>query len=150
MKQFFAFLGLSTSAIMAHAADKPNIVFFFADDQTTSTVGAYGNTIVKTPNLDRLADEGTLFRNAFVSQAICCVSRTTILTGLVVRRYFTPGNPDLARADAVDTLYSDILRENGYRTGYFGKWHAKMPDGYRQEDHFDEFEHIFRLSLIHI
>ena len=144
MKQFFAFLALATSAIMAHASDKPNIVFFFADDQTTSTLGAYGNTIVQTPNLDRLADEGTLFRNAFVSQAICWVSRTTILTGLVGRSYGTPGNPDLARADAVDTLYSDILRENGYRTGYFGKWHAKMPVGYRREDHFDEFEHIFR------
>ena len=144
MKQFFAFLALAISAIMAHASDKPNIVFFFADDQTTSTLGAYGNTIVQTPNLDRLADEGTLFRNAFVSQAICWVSRTTILTGLVGRSYGTPGNPDLARADAVDSLYSDILRENGYRTGYFGKWHAKMPDGYRREDHFDEFEHIFR------
>tara|TARA_B100000519_G_C14251584_1_gene442710 strand:- start:1149 stop:3344 length:2196 start_codon:yes stop_codon:yes gene_type:complete len=144
MKQFFAFPALAISAIMAHASDKPNIVFFFADDQTTSTLGAYGNTIVQTPNLDRLADEGTLFRNAFVSQAICWVSRTTILTGLVGRSYGTPGNPDLARADAVDTLYSDILRENGYRTGYFGKWHAKMPDGYRREDHFDEFEHIFR------
>jgi choline-sulfatase len=44
----------------------------------------------------------------------------------------------------VSTLYSDILREHGYRTGYFGKWHAKMPNGYRREDHFDEFEAISR------
>ncbi len=44
----------------------------------------------------------------------------------------------------METLYSDILRAGGYRTGYFGKWHAKMPKGYREEDHFDEFEAIGR------
>ncbi len=84
------------------------------------------------------------FENAFVSQAICWVSRTTILTGLTGRSYGTPGAHDQARPDAVATLYSDLLREHGYRTGYFGKWHAKMPKGYRQADHFDEFEAIGR------
>jgi choline-sulfatase len=126
------------------AEKQPNIVFFFADDQTTDSLGCYGNDIVKTPNIDRLAENGTLFQHAFVSQAICWVSRTTILTGLTGRSYGTPGNHDQARADAVETLYSDILRDHGYRTGYFGKWHAKMPEGYKPEDHFDEFEAIFR------
>ena len=125
-------------------ADRPNIVFFFADDQTTSTLGCYGNGVVKTPTIDALARRGTRFSNAFVSHSICWVSRTTILTGLTGRSYGTPGNHDQARADAVSTLYSDILRENGYRVGYFGKWHAKMPKGYRREDHFDEFEAIGR------
>jgi arylsulfatase A-like enzyme len=122
----------------------PNIVFFFTDDQTTSTLGCYGNEVVRTPNLDRLATRGTLFRNAFVSHSICWVSRTTILTGLVGRSYGTPSNPDQARPDAVERLYPDILRGHGYRTGYFGKWHAKMPKGYRPDDHFDEFEAIGR------
>ncbi len=126
------------------ASERPNIVFFFADDQTISTVGCYGNGVVQTPNIDSLAKRGTRFRNAFVSHSICWVSRTTILTGLTGRSYGTQGRQDLARADAVATLYSDILRENGYRTGYFGKWHAKMPRGYRREDHFDEFEAIGR------
>jgi arylsulfatase A-like enzyme len=72
------------------------------------------------------------------------VSRTTILSGLTGRGYRTPGNPELARPDAVNTLYTDILRDNGYRTGYFGKWHAKMPKGYVREDHFDAFEAISR------
>ena len=126
----------------AHA--KPNIVFFFTDDQTSSSLGCYGHPIAKTPNIDRLAANGTRFNNAFVSQAICWVSRTTILTGLIGRSYGTPANADQARPDAVKTLYSDILRENGYRTGYFGKWHAKMPKGYKKEDHFDEFEAIGR------
>ncbi|MDF1860321.1 MAG: sulfatase-like hydrolase/transferase [Verrucomicrobiales bacterium] len=126
------------------AAEPPNIVFFFTDDQTTSTIGCYGNPIVQTPNIDGLAARGTRFENAFVSHSICWVSRTTILSGLTGRSFGTSSNPDTARADAVETLYSDILRENGYRTGYFGKWHAKMPKGYKQADHFDEFEAIGR------
>ncbi|EMI22453.1 mucin-desulfating sulfatase (N-acetylglucosamine-6-sulfatase) [Rhodopirellula maiorica SM1] len=119
-------------------------MFFFADDQTTSTLGCYGNDVIQTPNIDGLAARGTRFENAFVSQAICWVSRTTILSGLTGRSYGTAANPDVARADAVETLYSDLLRENGYRTGYFGKWHAKMPAGYRNQEHFDEFEAIGR------
>lgn len=127
-----------------YADERPNIVFFFADDQTTSTVGCYGNSVIQTPNIDALAARGTRFENASVSQAICWVSRTTILTGLTGRSYGTPSNPELARPDAVETLYSDILRQNGYRTGYFGKWHAKMPKGFQKEKHFDEFEAISR------
>ncbi len=126
------------------ADERPNIVFFFTDDQTTSTIGCYGNRVVETPNIDSLAARGMRFENAFVSHSICWVSRTTILSGLTGRSYGTAANPEQARPDAVATLYSDILRGGGYRTGYFGKWHAKMPNGYRKEDHFDEFEAIGR------
>ncbi|MFK7778336.1 MAG: sulfatase-like hydrolase/transferase, partial [Gimesia sp.] len=126
------------------AAEQPNIVFFFADDQTTSTIGCYGNSVIQTPNIDKLAARGTRFENAYVSQAICWVSRTTILTGLTGRSFGTSANPEFARPDAAQTLYSDILRSNGYRTGYFGKWHAKMPKGYQKKNHFDEFEAIGR------
>lgn len=126
------------------AAEPPNIVFFFADDQTTSTLGCYGNPVIKTPNIDALARLGTRFDNACVSHSICWVSRTTILTGLTGRSFGTSGNPDTATAEAAETLYSDILRQQGYRTGYYGKWHAKMPRKFKREDHFDEFEAIGR------
>ena len=115
-----------------YADDKPNIVFFFADDQTTSTLGCYGNQVVKTPNIDELAVRGTRFSNACVSQAICWVSRTTILTGLTGRSYGTPANPEMTRPDAVETLYTDLLRENGYRVCFYGKWHAKMPKEFQR------------------
>ena len=144
MKHFLALAFAIALPIVAAAADRPNIVFFFTDDQTTSTLACYGHPLVKTPHIDNLAARGTRFTNAFVSHSICWVSRTTILTGLTGRSYGTPGTRDLARADAVNVLYSDILHEHGYRTGYFGKWHAKMPQGYRREDHFDEFEAIGR------
>jgi len=138
-------LSLALGLTSLYADDQPpNIVFFFTDDQTTSTIGCYGNAVVQTPNIDALAEQGTRFENGFVSHSICWVSRTTILSGLTGRSFGTPANPDTARADAVETLYSDILRDNGYRTGYFGKWHAKMPKGYKAADHFDEYEAIFR------
>ncbi len=124
--------------------DRPNIVFFFADDQTSSSLGCYGHPLAKTPNIDRLAADGTRFANAFVSQSICWVSRTTILTGLTGRSYGTPGRHDAARPDAVKELYVDILRRAGYRTGFAGKWHAKMPKGYSAADHFDVFQPIRR------
>ncbi len=135
---------LVTGVSLLSANEKPNIVFFFTDDQTSSALACYGNPIAKTPNLDSLAARGTRFENSFVSHSICWVSRTTILSGLTGRGFGTPENPDQARPDAVKELYSDILRANGYRTGYFGKWHAKMPKGYKQADHFDEFEAIGR------
>ena len=144
MKYLFTVAFILCSFLVPAKAQQPNIVFFFTDDQTTSTLGCYGNNVVKTPNIDGLASRGTRFANAFVSHSICWVSRTTILTGLTGRGYGTSGAPDQARPDAVETLYSDLLREQGYRTGYFGKWHAKMPKGYDPKEHFDVFEAIGR------
>ena len=143
MKLLFLLISLvfSTATIWAK---KPNIVFFFTDDQTSSILGCYGHPLVKTPNIDRLAKEGTRFENAFVSQSICWVSRTTILTGLTGRSYGVPGNHDMAKPEAVEKLYVDYLRDAGYRTGFAGKWHAKMPKGWKAQDHFDEFHPIGR------
>ena len=131
-------------ACSAQAAKQPNIVFFFADDQTSSSLACYGHPLAKTPNIDRLAATGTRFSNSCVSQAICWVSRTTILTGLTGRSYGTPGRRDAARPDAVKELYVDLLRKAGYRTGFAGKWHAKMPKGWNAAEHFDVFQPIGR------
>jgi choline-sulfatase len=141
---------VATLALIAYlnvavdGAEKPNIVFFLADDQTTSVLGCYGHPFVQTPNLDGLAARGVRFQNACVSHSICWVSRTTLLTGRTGRSYGTPGNPELTRPDVAERLISDYLRQGGYRTGFFGKWHAKMPKGYKPEEHFDAYENIFR------
>lgn len=144
MTRFAIALIILLQAAAATQAARPNIVFFFTDDQTTSTLGCYGNEVVQTPHIDALAQRGTRFANAFVSQPICWVSRTSILTGRYGRSYGTPSDPEQTRPDAASTLYSDLLRQQGYRTGFYGKWHAKMPAGYRPQDHFDEFEAIGR------
>ncbi|MBP83350.1 MAG: acetylglucosamine-6-sulfatase [Verrucomicrobiales bacterium] len=141
---FYLLIGFALQPLSLRSETPPNIVFFFADDQTTSTLGCYGNEVVQTPNIDALAQRGTRFENSFVSHPICWISRTTILTGLTGRSFSTPDNPEQATPEAVENLYPDILRANGYRTGYFGKWHAKMPKGFVKEDHFDEFEAIAR------
>lgn len=125
-------------------AAKPNIVFFFTDDQTYSTLGCYGHPIVKTPHIDSLAERGVRFQNAFVSQSICWVSRSSILTGLTGRSYGTAEDPEQPRPEVSRTLYTDLLREHGYRTGHYGKWHTKLAKGDKPEAHFDEYEAITR------
>lgn len=128
------------------AADekRPNIIFFFADDQTSSSLSCYGHPLAQTPNIDALAAKGTRFRNSFVSQPICWVSRATILTGLTGRSFGTPETPDDPRPEAATTLYTDLLRGAGYRTAHIGKWHTRLPEGNRPQDHFDTFEAISR------
>ena len=144
MKAHLLLLSLTLSILPQAYAKRPNIVFFFTDDQTSSSLGCYGHPLAKTPNIDGLAARGTRFANAFVSQSICWVSRTTILSGLTGRTFGVYGNHDQAKPEAVEKLYVDYLRDAGYRTGFAGKWHAKMPKGWKAEDHFDVFERIGR------
>ncbi len=122
----------------------PNILFFFTDDQRNNTLGCAGHPIIKTPHIDRLAAQGVRFENAFVQHSICWVNRTTILTGLTARSFGEKTNPDAATAASLANLFPDRLGEAGDRTGFYGKWHAKMPKDFAPEDHFDEFEKIFR------
>lgn len=131
------------------AEDRPNIVFFLADDQTSSSLGCYGNPVVQTPTLDGLAARGVRFQHALVSQSICWVSRTSILTGRTGRSYGTPENPEQTRPEVAETLFPDLLRSAGYRTGFFGKWHAKMPESFEPAEHFDVFESIQRNPYYH-
>jgi arylsulfatase A-like enzyme len=140
-------LTLLPALVLLHsaiAADRPNILFFFTDDQRNDTLGCAGHPIVKTPTIDKLAGQGVRFQNMFVSHSICWVSRTSILCGLTARSFGRETQPDAAKPEAVEELFTDIMRDAGYRTGFFGKWHAKMPKDFKAEDHFDEIEKIFR------
>src|SRR5215831_9804436 len=78
---------------------KPNILFILSDDQRFDALGCLGHPFLKTPNLDRLAAQGVLFRNAFVTTPICAASRASILTGRYERTHkYTFGTPPLAPA----------------------------------------------------
>src|SRR5215207_200439 len=72
---------------MALAATPPNILFLVADDLRADALGCAGNKIVQTPNIDGLAKRGTMFRNAFVTTSICCVSRASLFSGQYARRH---------------------------------------------------------------
>ena len=99
-----------------------NVVFLLADDLRWDALGCTGNRIVRTPNIDRLAAEGVLFTNSFVTTSICAVSRASFLSGQYARRhgindFATPFSPT-----AWAQTYPALLRKAGYRTGFIGKF----------------------------
>jgi arylsulfatase A-like enzyme len=110
---------------------RPNIVVVLADDMRWDYLGAIGaNKIVQTPNLDKLAAEGTLFSNAFVTSAICTPSRTSILTGMYERKHgVTFGSNSVMTEEAYANTYPMLLRKNGYYTGWVGKNHTPIGKG---------------------
>ncbi|WP_051287047.1 sulfatase family protein [Algoriphagus mannitolivorans] len=101
---------------------RPNIIFILTDDQRWDALGFAGNPIIQTPEMDRLASEGTYFENAFVTTPICAASRASILTGLYERTHgYTFGQGDI-KQPYMDQSYPVKLRESGYYTGFFGKF----------------------------
>lgn len=121
----------------AQAAARPNIVYIMTDDHACQAVGAYGHPIVRlapTPNLDRLAARGMVFRESFVENSISAPSRATLLTGMYSHRH---GQTTLQYGimDTACVHFPELLHEAGYRTAIFGKWHLSIePRGF---DHYD-------------
>jgi arylsulfatase A-like enzyme len=114
--------GINISAwLTAPETSAPNIIFIIGDDISHDDIGCYGNPLVKTPNIDRLAKDGLLFNNVFVTSSSCSPSRTSILTG----RY--PHNTGAAELHtelpAHLTYFPEQLRKAGYYTALMGKWH---------------------------
>ncbi len=101
---------------------KPNIIFLLADDMRYNSLGCMGNSVIKTPNIDRLASHGTIFKNAYVTTSICCISRASIFSGQYAARHriydFTTNFSDSARRNN----FPAILKRNGYYTGFIGKY----------------------------
>lgn len=119
-------------AILQAAPSRPNLIFLLADDQTTYSMGCYGNTDVSTPNMDRLAAAGMVFDNHYNTTAICMASRASILTGLYEYRHgcnFEHGNLQM---DFWARSYPVLLKRAGYRTAFAGKIGIEVtgqPDG---------------------
>lgn len=115
---------------LSDAAERPNIIFILTDDQSYGLMGCDGNTITQTPNIDRLASEGTFFDYAHVTSAICTPSRISILLSQYERKHgvnFNSGTSVSPEAWAMS--YPVALRESGYYTGYVGKNHSPIGEG---------------------
>ena len=103
------------------SSKRPNILFIMSDDHAYQAISAYGSQLIKTPNIDRLADEGMLFSNACVSNSICAPSRATILTG---KHTHINGKIDNRMPfDTTQVTFPQIFQKNGYETAMFGKLH---------------------------
>ncbi len=137
--------GLQACAPREAAAALPNIVFILADDLGWHQLSCYGNSFYETPNIDRLAREGMRFTQAYAAAPVCSPTRASLMTGKYPARLhitdFIPGNPypfaklktpDWQRALPLrEVTIAEWLRERGYATGHFGKWHLNKDKEYR-------------------
>jgi arylsulfatase A-like enzyme len=126
------------SATAQGNTEKPNILWINAEGVPVSMLGCYGSLLMQTPNIDRIAREGMLFRNAFCTNALCAPSRGTLLTGKYAHLHGMTGNggPDdevsmsnPRRYDPSQETFVRIMRAHGYQTGHAGKWHVPGTPG---------------------
>ena len=121
---------------MLNAAERPNILFFFTDDHALKALSAYGGPLARiapTPNLDRIAREGMLFRHCLVTNSICGPSRAVVLTGKY--SHLNGHRTNKESFDGSQQTVSKLLQAVGYQTAIVGKWHLKStPTGF---DHFE-------------
>jgi arylsulfatase A-like enzyme len=121
---------LGLTSLRLHAADlPPNVVYIMSDDVGYGDLGCYGANKVKTPNLDRIAREGTRFTDAHSSASVCTPTRFAFMTGRYAWRQrgtgIAPGNATLLIPVGTPTVPA-ILKRAGYRTGIVGKWHLGL------------------------
>lgn len=146
-------LAATTHLPQAHADTPPNIVFIFADDWGWGDLSCHGNNWIKTPNLDQFAAEGTDFHQFTVNNPVCSPSRTAVLTGqfparhhvhqhfATVQHHVRAGMPDWLDPQA--PMLPRMLKDAGYATAHFGKWHLtnrKILDSPPPSDYgYDEY-----------
>jgi len=119
---------------------RPSIVFILADDLGYGDLGCYGQTRIKTPNIDRLAAEGMRFTDCYAGSTVCAPSRCALMTGLHTGHCWVRGNAKLALRPQ-DVTVAEILKTAGYHTGLIGKWGLgnEHTTGVPQAKGFDEF-----------
>tara|TARA_B100001094_G_scaffold13685_2_gene11952 strand:+ start:2553 stop:3968 length:1416 start_codon:yes stop_codon:yes gene_type:complete len=147
--KLFKFTFLSIIILLSFSCQKddqnnpPNIVFILTDDLGFQDLSSYGSKLINTPNLDRLALEGALLKSYYSTQAVCSASRASILTGAYSNRIGFSGalgpnskkgiNPD-------ELLLSEMLKDKGYKTAIYGKWHLGDNKKFLPTRHgFDDF-----------
>jgi arylsulfatase A-like enzyme len=119
---------------MKGMSESPSLVFIWTDQQAPRTIAAYGNDLIETPNLDRLANEGTTFERAYCSSPVCGPSRSSVMTG---KHPHTTGVTENNIPLAPDDLTIAELLGDDYVTGWIGKWH--LGDEIFRQRGFDEW-----------
>jgi arylsulfatase A-like enzyme len=117
--------GLSSVPLLAKAL-RPNVILIVADDLGYSDLGCYGSKTIRTPNLDRLAAEGTRFTSFYVAQAVCSASRAALMTGCYPNRVGMQGALNHTSKEGINPdefLLPELFKQRGYSTAIHGKWH---------------------------
>ncbi len=126
--------------------NRPNVIIILTDDQGYGDVGFNGCTDIPTPNIDRIAKNGVLFRNAYVSYSVCAPSRAGLLTGRYQDRFgysrnplYRPFDPQIG-VSLNEQMLPDLLQKSGYNTMAIGKWHLGVHEQFRPlKRGFNEF-----------
>jgi arylsulfatase A-like enzyme len=138
-RQFLASVTASTLTAQVSSA-KPNILFILADDLGYGDLGCYGQELISTPSLDKLAREGLKFTQFYCGSTVCAPSRCVLMTGKHTGQARIRGN---ARVDLLpeDVTVAEVLKNAGYRTGLVGKWGLGTAgrSGVPNRQGFDEF-----------
>jgi N-acetylglucosamine-6-sulfatase len=135
---FFSLACFFSPYLFAQQKD-PNIIFILTDDHRWDALSSMGHPVIQTPNLDRLAKEGIMFSNAFVTTSLCSPSRASFLTGQYAHRHGVVTNH--TPWDNRNTTFLELLKQAGYETAFIGKWHMPgqgLPK-LRGLDHFISF-----------
>src|SRR6478735_8800539 len=134
MRRLTALVVLALAVVIdsGTADSRPNIIFIMSDDHAAHAISAYGSRVNQTPNIDRLAREGMLLRNVFVTNSICTPSRAAILTG---QYSHLNGVPVFNRFDSSRITVERLLQQGGYYPGMIGKRHlGSDPVGFDTRD----------------
>ena len=124
----------------APAPRRPSIILIVADDLGYGDLGCYGQSKIKTPNIDQLAAEGVRFTDFYAGSTVCAPSRCALMTGLHTGHAYIRGNANVALRSQ-DVTVADLLKKAGYHTGLIGKWGLgdENSSGMPQSHGFDEF-----------
>ncbi|WP_395344421.1 sulfatase-like hydrolase/transferase [Ningiella sp. W23] len=130
------------SSVAPQETDKPvNVLFILSDDHRYDLIGKY-HPIIQTPNLDQLANKGTVFKNAFVTTPICASSRVSILSGLTERTHdFTFRQPKAGKIESAN-MYPNIVKQGGYQTSFVGKYEIGISGD--NNERFDYFKPLLQ------
>ncbi len=137
-----AFLPMLTCAGLMQAQHRPNIVIIFTDDQGYQDLGCYGSPLIQTPAIDGMAREGLKLTDFYVSASVSSASRAGLLTGRLNTRNGVKGVffPESEGMPSEEITLAEALKEQGYATGCFGKWHLGDLKGHLPTDQgFDKY-----------